>query len=366
MVIRRLKLFLTPFFLSIIFLFSILIVSSQESAPPIPNVFWGIASLNGDPVSSGITIEAYINNKLAGSTTTESGGKYTITVSGTNGDTINFEICSLVASQTHTLNKGEVNNLDLSATGTCPSGDSVSTGGGLSGGSSGTSTPTTLQTSSLNTTDKESHFYNTINPSKTTTIVIKNTKFAFKTINFSVNKLSNNVNITFSILDKLPSYISSLEKVYQYIVVETENLDDNIKNVEIEFKVPKSWLDAKKYDKEKIALVRYYDGWSTLNTTLVNEDSSYVYYTAKSPGFSIFAVKVLELVDNPAPDMSNLISPQPPQEEDKESISKSEGDKPKQYTKLNIKGIILNIFITLAVVVVLLMIFKIFKKFKKK
>ena len=338
-------------------------MSSQESAPPIPNVFWGIASLNGDPVSSGITIEAYINNKLAGSTTTEADGKYIIIVSGVNGSIVNFKICSLEASPSYALNNGESTNLDLSATGTCPSGDSGSPSGG---GSSGTITPTTLQTSSLNTTDKESHFYNTINPSKTTTIVIKNTKFAFKTINFSVNKLSNNVNITFSILDKLPSYISSLEKVYQYIVVETENLDDNIKNVEIEFKVPKSWLDAKKYDKEKIALVRYYDGWSTLNTTLVNEDSSYVYYTAKSPGFSIFAVKVLELVDNPAPDMSNLISPQPPQEEDKESISKSEGDKPKQYTKLNIKGIILNIFITLAVVVVLLMIFKIFKKFKKK
>jgi len=138
-----------------------------------------------------------------------------------------------------------------------------------------------------------------------------------------------------------------------------------VKDVEIEFKVPKSWLDAKKYDKEKIALIRYYDGWSTLDTALIDEDNNYIYYRAQSPGFSIFAVKVLEIVEHPAPDMSNLISPQP-QEEDKENISKTEGDKPKQYTELNIKGIILNIFITLAVVVVLLIIFKIFKKFKKK
>jgi len=361
-IIRRPKLFLTPFFLLLVFLFSMLSVSSQESVPSWPNAFWGIASLNGNPVSSGITIEAYIVDGTLVSTTTTTGGKYTITVSGTNGDTVNFRICSLVASQIHTLNKGEVNNLNLSADGTCPSDDSGSTGGGSNGG--GTSTPV-LQISSLNTTNKESHFYNTLNPSKTTTFVIKNTKFSFKKISFSVNKLSNNVNITFSILDKLPSYISSLEKVYQYIVVETENLDDNVENVEIEFKVPKSWFNTKKYDKGKIALIRYYDGWSTLNTTLVNEDDSYVYYTAKSPGFSIFAVKVLETVENPAPDMPNLISPQP-REEDKENISESEGDEPKQYTELNIKGVILNIFITLAVVVVLFIIFKISKKFKKK
>jgi len=175
-IIRRPKLFFLPFFLSIIFLFSIFIVSSQESTPSIPNVFWGTASLNGNPVSSGITIEAYIDGTLAGSTTTTAGGEYTIIVSGTNSDTIIFKICSLEASPAPTFNKGESTNLDLSATGTCPSGDSGPTGGG----SSGTSTPTTLQTSSLKTTNKESHFYKTVSPSKTTTIAIKNAKFALE------------------------------------------------------------------------------------------------------------------------------------------------------------------------------------------
>jgi len=338
-------------------------VSSQESTPPpppIPNVFWGIASLNGNPVSSGITIEAYIDGNLAGSATAISGGNYTLLVNGTTGDTVNFEICSLNASQAPNLNEGGVNNLNLSATGTCPSGSSGSTGGGSSGGSSGTSTPTILQTSSLKTTDKESHFYKTLSSSKTTTITIKNTKFSFKKISFSVNKLSNNINITFSILDKLPSYISSLRDVYQYVVIETENLNDNVENIEIEFKVPKSWFNTKKYDKEKIALIRYYDGWSTLNTTLVNEDSSYVYYTAKSPGFSIFAIKVLETVEHPAPNMSDLISPQP-EEEDKENIGKSQG-----FNQLDTNNTTLSIIITLVIVVLLFIIFKISKKFKKK
>jgi len=357
MIIGRPKLFFLPFFLSIIFLFSIISVYSQEAEPSLPNVFWGTASLNGNPVSSGITIEACIG-ELTESTTTEADGKYTIVVSGANNSMINFKICSLNASPSHVLNSGESTNLDLSATGTCTSGYSGSPDGGSSGGSSGTSTTPTLQTSSLNTTDKESHFYNTINPSKTTTFVIKNTKFSFKKIIFSVNKLSNNVNITFSILDKLPSYISSLEKVYQYIVVETENLDDNVENVEIEFKVQKSWFDTKKYDKEKISLIRYHDGWSTLNTTIVNEDNSYVYYTAKSQGFSIFAVKVLELVENPAPDIPDLTSPQP-KEEDKENINKSQ-----RFNQSDTNNTTLNIITITLVIVVLL--FIIFKKFKKK
>jgi len=344
--IRRSKLFFLPFFLLLIFLISVFIGYSQESTPPIPNVFWGTASLNENPVSSGITIEAYIDGALAGSTTATSGGKYTIIVSGTTNNIVNFKICSLVASPAPTLNEGESTNLDLSATGTCPSGDSGPTGG--PGGTSGTSTPTALQTSSLHTTDKESHFYDTLNPSKTTTFVIKDTKFAFRKISFNVSKLSNNVNITFSVLDKLPSYISSLRDVYQYIVVETENLDNNVKDVEIEFKVPKSWLDAKKYDKEKIALIRYYDGWSTLDTALTDEDNTYVYYRAQSPGFSIFAIKVLETVEHPAPDMT----PPPLLEEQQEKVSESQ----EEFVKSSAGNIIFDVTVILIIILLILMI----------
>ena len=65
----------------------------------------------------------------------------------------------------------------------------------------------------------------------------------------------------------------------------------NIENAVVCFKVEKSWIQDKKIDKSSITLNRYSDKkWNELPTSLLSEDDKYLYFTAKTPGFSPFAI----------------------------------------------------------------------------
>jgi PGF-pre-PGF domain-containing protein len=65
----------------------------------------------------------------------------------------------------------------------------------------------------------------------------------------------------------------------------------NIENAVVCFKVEKSWIQDKNIDRSSITLNRYNDKkWNPLSTNLSGEDDSYLYFTAKTPGFSSFAI----------------------------------------------------------------------------
>ncbi len=65
----------------------------------------------------------------------------------------------------------------------------------------------------------------------------------------------------------------------------------NLENAVIGFKVEKSWMQDKGIDSSSIILNRYSDKkWNELPTSFSGEDDKYLYFTAKSPGFSPFAV----------------------------------------------------------------------------
>jgi len=64
-----------------------------------------------------------------------------------------------------------------------------------------------------------------------------------------------------------------------------------IENAAINFKVDKSWINNKNIDKSSITLNRYSDSkWGQLPTSLSGEDNTYLYFTAKTPGFSPFVI----------------------------------------------------------------------------
>ncbi len=84
-------------------------------------------------------------------------------------------------------------------------------------------------------------------------------------------------------------------EVYKYINIWVGNsgfaTPNNIENSVISFKVDKSWIQDKKIDKSSITLNRYSDKkWSQLPASLSGEDNKYLYFTAKTPGFSPFAI----------------------------------------------------------------------------
>ncbi|MDQ1276854.1 MAG: PGF-pre-PGF protein [Euryarchaeota archaeon] len=69
------------------------------------------------------------------------------------------------------------------------------------------------------------------------------------------------------------------------------NDENNLENASICFRVEKSWAEDQNIDQNSIALNRYSDKkWNELPTTLLGEDDKYLYFTAKTPGFSPFSI----------------------------------------------------------------------------
>jgi len=109
-------------------------------------------------------------------------------------------------------------------------------------------------------------------------------------------------------LNERPENIRGLEKkVYNYIEIKSDKDSGKIKEAEIKFKVKKSWLNENKAEKDEIALNRYSENkWEELETLNYKSDNGYEYYTAKSPGFSYFAISLKKIVE---PDEFDLTGP---------------------------------------------------------
>jgi hypothetical protein len=61
-------------------------------------------------------------------------------------------------------------------------------------------------------------------------------------------------------------------------------------NVEVEFRVPRAWLEKNSIAPESVELMRYDNQWIELPTTRLREDNSFVYYKALVQGSSTFAI----------------------------------------------------------------------------
>jgi len=61
-------------------------------------------------------------------------------------------------------------------------------------------------------------------------------------------------------------------------------------DAKVNFKVGKDWLLSNNIDHESIVLYGHVNGWSPLVTEKTGEDDTYVYYTAHTPVFSVFAI----------------------------------------------------------------------------
>ncbi|RZB28883.1 MAG: hypothetical protein AEth_01487 [Candidatus Argoarchaeum ethanivorans] len=80
---------------------------------------------------------------------------------------------------------------------------------------------------------------------------------------------------------------------------------ENIKDAAIRFKVKKSWLTDNKLSKNDISLAKWESGnWIKLSTTVLKDDSGYVYYEAHTTSFSPFAIvgEFVPPVDGEKPD----------------------------------------------------------------
>jgi PGF-pre-PGF domain-containing protein len=87
--------------------------------------------------------------------------------------------------------------------------------------------------------------------------------------------------------------VTYLEKVYKYVTIDHTALSDStVEAANITFRVDKKWLSDYNVSKNDIILVRYSKNWTVLDTSIVKEDSDNIYYTAVSPGLSLFAISI--------------------------------------------------------------------------
>jgi PGF-pre-PGF domain-containing protein len=120
---------------------------------------------------------------------------------------------------------------------------------------------------------------------------------AIEYIKFSALKNNGRISTTIEVLEDKSAMVdeSAPGVVYSNLNIwvgkagfATEN---NIANPVIGFRVERSWMDKNDFDESAIKLNRYHDGtWNPLPTTKVQESKDYIYFEAKTPGFSPFAI----------------------------------------------------------------------------
>ena len=62
------------------------------------------------------------------------------------------------------------------------------------------------------------------------------------------------------------------------------------------FYVPKDFIKVKRYDPERVIMLKYHNIWTKLKTEMLGEDLRRYYYVAETESFSIFAITVERFV----------------------------------------------------------------------
>ncbi len=131
-------------------------------------------------------------------------------------------------------------------------------------------------------------------------------------ISIEVDKNVSDVNVMIEKVEKPEEITDALGIVYAYYNITATNLTDVNVTATIEFKVNKSWMTNENVDEATIKLYRYDEGWKVLSTSKINEDDAYVYFSADTHVFSIFAISGEEKVGvaaTPSPTLAPGITP---------------------------------------------------------
>jgi PGF-pre-PGF domain-containing protein len=123
-----------------------------------------------------------------------------------------------------------------------------------------------------------------------------------ESVSFVANSELSNVRISIQKLSAPPEDIPNVTAaLYTYFVVDTENIEDfDVESITIEFKVDSNWMTVNSIDPESIELYRYSGAnWDSLTTTSKGEAEGYMYYYAKSSGFSTYAIASDSAITSP-------------------------------------------------------------------
>jgi PGF-pre-PGF domain-containing protein len=130
----------------------------------------------------------------------------------------------------------------------------------------------------------------------------------------TVKGVARNIDITIQ-NSKLPLNTAAAPgAVFHYLSITKNNLsDENTASGTIEFRVPKSWITNASINADTVSLYRLAGTWTKLSTTKLSDDSSFHYYSAATPGFSLFAISG-ELTQAAAQEQAAQAAPEAAQE----------------------------------------------------
>jgi len=195
------------------------------------------------------------------------------------------------------------NSLSWSLTVTVPA-SPTSPGGGGGGSSSGSTviTPTPETTEPVKET--ETGETANITPEKPVTIKSFDKSTGVKEIQIQVNNEAQNVKVIITKYDSKPSSVSveKTGKIYKYLQIETENLDEKLKKAIITIQVEKNWTSNNGIDKENLALFKFNNEtnmWNELVTNYTSEDDTFYYYDVELTSFSYFVISEKVIVAIP-------------------------------------------------------------------
>ncbi|MEK6840699.1 MAG: PGF-pre-PGF domain-containing protein [Nanoarchaeota archaeon] len=164
----------------------------------------------------------------------------------------------------------------------------AATGGGGGGGGGG-------EASVTQTITQETHPQLNIAPDAPAIIRDFDPELGIKQAHIEVNNEALDVKVTVSKYDEKPAEVtvSKTGRVYRYLQIETENLNEKLNKAIITIQVERLWAAENGLEKESIAVFKFdpdYEVWNELVTTFDDEDDSYYYYDVELDSFSYFAI----------------------------------------------------------------------------
>ena len=136
----------------------------------------------------------------------------------------------------------------------------------------------------------------TASPGSPAVVSINNPSMGLTKLTVNVSQTVSNLSITITKLNStqgadLRISLGRNGALYEAYEISTTLSNSNISNVEINFKVNKTWLANQNKTVTSVRLYRYVNNaWTRITTTLTGQDSQYYYFSAVSPGFSTFVV----------------------------------------------------------------------------
>ncbi len=116
-----------------------------------------------------------------------------------------------------------------------------------------------------------------------------------KEISIIINQQVQNIRIKVLKYDSKPTEVSIgiSGKIYRYLEIRTENLNENLEKAIVKFEVEKSWLEINNLETSDVSVFKFDNNtqnWNELETTFENEDNGNYIYSVELDSFSFFAV----------------------------------------------------------------------------